>query len=88
MSPTDCPAVHYKSEYYPYGDRIPTKVKMLKTVTADHSEFFDINPAPLAPAGAVLSSWTNSHGAIAVVLNDGIHLGIKPGEFEIVEWRT
>lgn len=59
---------------------------MLKTVTPDHSEFLDINPAPFALAGSVLPSWTNNHGAIAVVLNDGIHLGVKPGEFEIVEW--
>jgi len=31
----DCPALHQRSDSYPFGDRVPRTVRMLKTVTAD-----------------------------------------------------
>lgn len=59
---------------------------MLKTVTVDLSEFLETNPVPVAPAGSKLPVWTNSHGAVAVILQGNIQLGVRPGEFEIIEW--
>jgi hypothetical protein len=43
---------------------------------------------PVAVIGRVLPVWTNSYGAVAAVFEDGEKLGLKPGEFEIVEWHN
>ena len=40
-----------------------------------------------AVAGEIYEAWTNSHGAVSAILPDG-HLGVKPDEFEIVEWSS
>ncbi len=31
----DCPALHHRAQGYPFGDRVPRTVRMVKTVTAD-----------------------------------------------------
>ena len=31
----DCPALHKRSSSYPFGDRVPRTVRILKTVTAN-----------------------------------------------------
>lgn len=30
--------------------------------------------------------WANSHGAVAGICANGFKLGVKPDEFEVVEW--
>lgn len=87
----DCPALHHRSKHYPFGDRVPAKVRMLKTVTADPMPaigfaYLNGRMPPVAIIGQALSCWTNSHGAVAVVFDDGTQLGVKPDEFEVAEW--
>lgn len=79
----ESPACYYKSDSYPYGDRQPYKVRMLVTVKSDLPY---MTLAETAVQGEVYEVYTNSHGAISVYLPCGEKLGIKPGEFEIVEW--
>lgn len=79
----ESPAFAYKSYSYPYGERQPYKVKMLKTVESDLS-FMVLKET--AVEGEVYEVYTNSNGAMSVYLPSGNRLGIKPGEFEIVEW--
>lgn len=38
-----------------------------------------------AIAGEIYFAWTNAHGALSAVLPGG-NLGLKPDEFEVVEW--
>lgn len=89
----DCPALHKRSETYPFGEKVPLFVLMLKTVTADPMPVLGFSTCPngvppIALIGQRLPAWTNSHGAVAVVLQDGELLGVKPDEFEVVEWCT
>ncbi len=88
----DCPALHEKSKLYPFGDRVPKKVKMLKTAMSDPVPLFmqlhkrePIKPL-VASCDSTLDCWTNKHGAVAVLIN-GEKLGVKPDEFEIIEWH-
>lgn len=89
----DCPALHKRSEAYPFGTRVPISVRMLKTITADPMPaiFFEMSKGgvpPVALISQILPAWTNSHGAVAVVFPDGEKLGVKPDEFEVANWHS
>lgn len=79
----ESPACSYRSESYPYGDQLPHKVRMLTTVKSDLP---CMTLAETAVQGEVYEVYTNSHGALSIYLPSGARLGVKPGEFEIVEW--
>lgn len=87
----DCPALHKRSNSYPFGDRVPRTVRMLKTVTADPMPCIDLayikGDMPVATVGQSYPVWTNSHGAVAAVMLDGKHLGLRPAEFEVDTWH-
>lgn len=89
----DCPALHQRSPGYPFGDRVPKKVRMLKTVTADPMPVIGFafsagGAPPIALIGMELDVWTNSHGGVCAVFRDGGKLGLKPDEFEVIAWHT
>lgn len=91
MSPTDSPALHAQSEHYPerYAGRVPLRVRLTKTVTAD------VMPYPLCLSqdhlafvvGQEVPVWVNSHGAVAGIDGAGRCLGLKPHEFEVVQYH-
>ncbi|EHF14482.1 hypothetical protein N0673_18100 [Pseudomonas aeruginosa] len=87
----DCPALHNRSSSYPFGDRVPRTVRMLKTVTADSMPGIGLayikGDAPVAKAGQTYPVWTNSHGAVTAVMEDGARLGLRPAEFEVDSWH-
>lgn len=84
---THSPALDYQSRSYPipwYG-KVPSRVKMTKTVRPDF-------PCSLTQIGQALIGieypvWVNSHGAVTAILPNGEKLGLKPDEFEIVEFH-
>jgi hypothetical protein len=92
MKHIDCPALHQRSQHYPFGHRVPLRVRMRKTTTADpmpvigHS--YIKGAVPNCARGELFPAWTNSHGAVAAVLADGSKLGLKPDEFEVESWHT
>ena len=85
----DCPALHerFPEKGYPFGNRVPAKIRMLKSVTSDFPMFFADREPLYAEHGSVYDAWTNSYGAVAAVLSNGKNLGLKPGEFEVIEWH-
>ena len=87
----DCPALHQRSDIYPFGDRVPRTVRMLKTVTADPMPGIGLayieGNAPVAQAGQTYPVWTNSHGAVTAVMGGGMRLGLRPAEFEVDSWH-
>jgi hypothetical protein len=87
----DCPALHKRSKSYPFGDRVPRTVKMFTTVVADPMPGITSallqGDGPICPEGQIFPVWTNSHGAVAAVLPDGKHLGLRPAEFEVETWH-
>jgi hypothetical protein len=84
----DCPAMRerHAAKGYPFGDRVPKTIRMVQTVTSDLL-FLLPNSENVAVKGALYPAWTNSYGAVAAVFPDGNTLGVKPGEFEVVDWH-
>lgn len=74
----------YLQESDRHGQQIPTKVRMLETVTSDLPGLISNRIA--AEQGRVYRCTVNPLGAVSVQLEDGKPLGVKPGEFEVVEW--
>ena len=87
----DCPAIHQRSDSYPFGDRVPRTVRMLKTVTADQMPGIGLayikGDAPVAKEGQTYPVWTNSHGAVTAVMGSAVRLGLRPAEFEVDTWH-
>lgn len=91
LTPSASPALEKRSELYPasWHDRVPKRIRMAKTVRSDvpvflkgHSSFPDIT----AHNGIEYDCWVNSHGAVVAILDDEM-LGVKPYEFEVIEWH-
>lgn len=87
----DCPALHHRAKGYPFGERVPRTVRMVKTVTADPMPVIGYSyiegVVPTAVISQTFRVWTNSNGAVAAVMPDGQRLGLKPGEFEVSSWH-
>lgn len=90
-TPADSSALTHQSELYParFGGRVPLRVRLTKTVTAD------VMPYPLCLTqeqlafliGQEVPVWVNSHGAVAGIDAHGRCLGLKPDEFEVVQFH-
>ncbi len=82
-----CPAMKGIAPDYParFKRRVPKVVRMLMTVASDVIWVQEYNGL-VAEIQMLYPAWTNSYGAVSVVLDDGRRLGVKPDEFEVVEW--
>ncbi|MFG0460900.1 hypothetical protein ACF8GG_16355 [Pseudomonas sp. yb_1] len=66
---------------------MPRTVRMLVTATADRIPGVELSHYPEAEAGQTYRVWTNSHGAVVAVMDDGNRLGLRPAEFEVDSWH-
>jgi hypothetical protein len=87
----DCPALHSQSKDYParFMGRVPKTIRMRRTVQPDEP-LRSLDPEwsrVIAEHSMLYPAYTNSHGAVSAVLDEGRKLGVKPDEFEIVEWH-
>lgn len=84
------PALTHQSKLYPanYRGRVPRKIKMAKTLYPDEIAGFKLGkPGTMLELNMVYDCWVNSHGAVAGYCDNGEKLGVKPGEFDVVEWH-
>lgn len=81
------PALEYQSDIYPasWHGKVPKRVRMAMTIHPDMP--FLAPPLTVAENGKEYDCWVNSHGAVAVICENGFKLGVKPYEFEITGWH-
>jgi hypothetical protein len=85
------PALNWQSDKsgnsaYPanFRGRVPLKVKLATTVYPD---------VPFVPSGTIAGKdceyyvWVNSYGAVSAILPNGEKLGLRPSEFDVIEWH-
>lgn len=85
------PALSYRSRHYPerYGSRVPRRVRITASpgVTPDLPlAFLPENKGMVCRFGEEFDVSTNSHGAVAAIFPDGRQLGLRPDEFEVIDW--
>ena len=87
----DCPTLRerHHADGYPFGDRVPKTIRMTQSVHTDvvPGIGFVSNDPLFALDGKTYPAWTNSYGAVAIVFPGGKKLGVKPNEFEVIEWH-
>lgn len=82
------PALTFQSEHYPasWFGKVPKRVRMATSVRPDFPFFLvEGKKNMVAQKGMEYEVYVNSQGAIAAILPEG-ELGLKPYEFEIIEW--
>jgi len=62
---------------------VPRSIHTKRTIRPDFP--FQASPGSVADESRVYLAWTNSYGAVAAILSGG-NLGLKPDEFDVVEW--
>jgi hypothetical protein len=74
------------SEHYPawFKGRVPKVVQMYCNVRSD----IPLSETPAARDGKLYPVWVNRHGAVSAIHPDGQCLGLKPGEYSVVEWHA
>ena len=79
------PAFENQAKEYPWPGRVPVRVRMNFTVHADWPLSTIRPPHLTAEGGKEYDAYTNRYGAVSVWLGDKL-LGVKPREFEVVEF--
>lgn len=78
-------ALIFKSDAYPvaWENQVPRKVRLTEFVKSDlpFPPFFSLD------AGTEAYVVVNSHGAVSAIMPDDQTLGLKPDEFEVLEWH-
>lgn len=72
---------------YPFGGKVPLRVRMKKTVTSDIPMIAMSKEDFWCIEGIEYYAWVNSYGAVSAILENGDQLGLKPEEFDIIEWH-
>ncbi len=85
MRPEDSSALRERGRGYPWGDRVPRRIRLLTAVRADLPG--PLHSPEIALAGQIYEAYCNRYGAVSAILADGSLLGVKPDEFEIVAWH-
>ncbi len=93
VTPFCSPALRFRSGHYPdrFNGRVPSAVRTLRRVgpegmicmTMSRRKVLALN----IPAGEVVPVWVNSHGAVAAILPGVGELGLRPDEFDVVDWH-
>lgn len=84
MTSQDSPALKHRSPHWPWPVAlgVPRLVRALRDVRSE----LPFPPFLVVKTGRTYEVWVNSHGALSALLPDG-ELGLKPGEFQVVEWH-
>lgn len=90
-APLDSPALKLRSNSYPvvWKQRVPKRVAMRHSVKADFPFLLKsgLEEKMVAYSGQEYPCYVNSHGAVSLILPIGELLGVKPDEFEVIEWH-
>jgi len=79
------PALRQQEKDYPerFERRVPVRIKVLRNV---HGHPVMTTPGTFATMGKIYEAWTNSHGAVSAICDNGVLLGLYPEEFEVLEY--
>jgi len=80
----DSPALTVQNHGYPpeWKRRVPLSVRVQRTVSSD-LPYVEAQAAK----GVTYPVWVNSNGAVSAILPNGEALGLKPQEFNVVDWH-
>lgn len=88
----ESPALQWQSDKEPpftypeyFQGKVPLKIRMKLTLRPDMP--FLAKADTVCVRDKEYYVWVNSYGAVAAILPNGEQLGLKPGEFEVIEFH-
>lgn len=87
----ESPALKQQSKSYPknFDGKVPLRIKMVCNVRPDPwagAIGQSGGPGTILRIDYIYEAYTNSNGAVCGICDNGFKLGVKPDEFEVVEW--
>lgn len=92
----ESPALKYRAKDsrnptfdYPsyFNDKVPLKVRMKITVKPDYPFALCKPEGTICEHGKEYYVWVNSYGEVTAILSNGELFGLRPNEFEVIEWH-
>jgi hypothetical protein len=87
FSPYASPALNSRAEGYPYGNAVPSRVRMLRTFWPDLAAVESVSLLPIAFVGQEYPCYVGSTGDIAVFLPFDQLLHVDAGSFAAVAYH-
>lgn len=87
----DSPALQFQSEHYPqeWQGRVPLIVTVVQEIEEPLYQINFLTPTGHSKPepGTAWPAYVNRHGAVLAILEPGVMFGLKPSEFEVIEWH-
>ncbi|MFP3637529.1 hypothetical protein [Paraburkholderia sp. SIMBA_054] len=87
FSPLASPALVLRGGSYPYGERVPSRVRMRRTCWPDHADAMNVPLLPIAFVGQEYGCYVSSQGDIATFLPFDQLLMVDRDSFDVVSWH-
>ncbi|UIF89436.1 hypothetical protein [Cupriavidus sp. UYPR2.512] len=84
IKPVDSPAITSRSAAYPFGAKVPSRVRMLRTCMPDAALLVEPQHYPIAYIGAQYACFVESNGEVAAILPTGQLLHVPHDAFTVV----
>lgn len=69
-----------------FKDRVPLKVKIIKTVVPILFYLID-SSGSILESGNEYYVWVTAYGTVSAILSNGKMVGVKPDEYDVIEWH-
>lgn len=85
------PALYQRTTEYPYGDHVPKRIRMRRTVTSALQPggtwgMLSARLPAVAIIGMSVQAWTNVDGTVSAVVSGGEKLALNADDFEVLDW--
>ncbi len=88
IAPTDSPAIETRSAAYPFGEKVPSKVLMLRTCVPEAPLYVEPQHYPIAYIGTRYPCFVESNGELAVILPSGQLMHVPHDAFMVVGFHS
>ena len=84
IAPNHSPAIEIRTPTYPFGEKVPSDVLMLRTCVPEAALHIDPQHYPIAYIGTRYPCFVESNGEVAVILRSGQLLHVPHDAFMVV----
>ncbi|VVE16553.1 MULTISPECIES: hypothetical protein [Pandoraea] len=84
IAPTDSPALETRSAAYPFGEKVPSTVLMLRTCVPEAPLCVEPQHYPIAYIGTRYPCFVESNGEVAVILPNGQLMHVPHDAFKVM----
>ena len=88
IAPTDSPAIEARSAAYPFGDKVPSRVLMLRTCVPEAPLYVEPRHYPIAYIGTRYPCFVESNGEVAVILRSGQLMHVPHDAFMVADYHS